>query len=171
MMRSPSNGNWMIPWIRMGRGSNERLQRFEDATEVSTVWATLGPHCQSECAWMDLCITERLSIDVTERPVELPSISDFSPGNGPHGPFAPGVTPLWSSLSLPSSGARLVPVRAPTEERRMQEPSADYDIEATPDYGGVKGMDHHVPPPAPKLVSKDERRSDDSGYVRPLRRR
>ena len=150
-------------------------QRFEDATEVSTVWATLGPRTVMirVCDPMDLCITERLSIDVTERPVELPSISDFS-------------FQEWTAWALRTGGDSAVVLalvavilvlgwfllRAPTEEEEDARAFGEtYDIEATPDYGGVKGMDHHVPPPAPKLVSKDERRSDDSGYVRPLRRR
>jgi hypothetical protein len=32
-------------------------------------------------------------------------------------------------------------------------------------------MDQHTPPPAPGILSKEERRNADSGYVRPLRRR
>ena len=125
-------------------------QRFEDATEVSTVWATLGPRTVMirVCDPMDLCITERLSIDVTERPVELPSISDFS-------------FQEWTAWALRTGGDSAVVLalvavilvlgwfllRAPTEEEEDARAFGEtYDIEATPDYGGVKGMDHHVPP-------------------------
>ena len=30
-------------------------------------------------------------------------------------------------------------------------------------------MDQHTPPPAPAILSKEERRSEESGYIRPLR--
>ena len=45
------------------------------------------------------------------------------------------------------------------------------DVEHVEVQGGLLGMDQHTPPPAPAILSKEERRSDKSGYVRPLRRR
>ena len=64
-------------------------------------------------------------------------------------------------------------MREPSDlEEEAKEAAETYtDIEHVEAQGGLLGMDHHLPPPAPKILSKDERRSDDSGYVRPLRRR
>ena len=63
-------------------------------------------------------------------------------------------------------------MRSPTEiEEEAEQAAATYDVEEVQSYGGILGMDHHTPPPAPGILSKDERRSDSSGYVRPLRRR
>ena len=57
-------------------------------------------------------------------------------------------------------------------EEEAKEAAETYtDIELVEAQGGLLGMDHHLPPPAPKILSKDERRNDESGYVRPLRRR
>jgi len=64
-------------------------------------------------------------------------------------------------------------MRQPTEleEEAKQAAEAYTDLETVETQGGLLGMDHHQPPPAPKILSKEERRNDDSGYVRPLRRR
>ena len=64
-------------------------------------------------------------------------------------------------------------MREPSElEEEAKEAAETYtDIEHVENQGGLLGMDHHLPPPAPKILSKEERRNDDSGYVRPLRRR
>jgi hypothetical protein len=63
-------------------------------------------------------------------------------------------------------------MRSPTElEEEAEQAAAAYEVEEVQSYGGVLGMDQHTPPPAPGILSKDERRSDSSGYIRPLRRR
>jgi hypothetical protein len=56
-------------------------------------------------------------------------------------------------------------------EEEAKKAAETYDVEHVESQGGLLGMDHHAPPPAPAILSKDERRSDDSGYIRPLRRR
>ena len=57
-------------------------------------------------------------------------------------------------------------------EEEAKEAAETYnDLERVETQGGLLGMDHHKPPPAPKILSKEERRNSDSGYVRPLRRR
>ena len=68
--------------------------------------------------------------------------------------------------------AQVLQAKEPGETAEAKEAAETYtDIEHVESQGGLLGMDHHMPPPAPKILSKDERRSDDSGYVRPLRRR
>ena len=56
-------------------------------------------------------------------------------------------------------------------EEEAEQAAATYEVDEVQSYGGILGMDHHTPPPAPGILSKDERRNDSSGYVRPLRRR
>ena len=63
-------------------------------------------------------------------------------------------------------------MRSPTEvEEDAGQAAAAYEVEEVQSYGGVLGMDQHTPPPTPGILSKDERRSDSSGYIRPLRRK
>ena len=63
-------------------------------------------------------------------------------------------------------------MRSPTEiEEEAEQAAATYEVDEVQSYGGVLGMDQHNPPPAPGILSKEERRSGSSGYIRPLRRR
>jgi len=54
------------------------------------------------------------------------------------------------------------------EEEDAEGASEAYDVEPTENTGGMLGMDHHSPPPKPKVLDRDERRSKNSGYVRPV---
>ena len=72
------------------------------------------------------------------------------------------ISGSWDDLDL---------IRLILEDEAKQAAEAYTDVEHVESQGGLLGMDHHTPPPAPGILSKDERRSDDSGYVRPLRRR
>ena len=63
-------------------------------------------------------------------------------------------------------------MRTPTEEEEDAEEAAEvYKVERVEVKNGIMGMDQHVAPPIPKVLSKEERRSNESGYVRPLRRK
>ena len=57
------------------------------------------------------------------------------------------------------------------EEEEAEESAKSYEVDKVEVEGGFLGMDHHEPPPTPKILSKDERRSKGSGYVRPVRSR
>jgi hypothetical protein len=39
------------------------------------------------------------------------------------------------------------------------------------EVNGMMGIDDHKAPPAPRILRKEERRDEASGYIRPLRRR
>ncbi len=60
-------------------------------------------------------------------------------------------------------------MRQPTE---IEEDAGDrqeaYDVSTVETEGGVLGMDHHAPPPKPKHLTSRDRRSKESGYVRPV---
>ncbi len=47
--------------------------------------------------------------------------------------------------------------------------SETYIVDEIESEGGLPGMDQHVPPPKPKYLTTDQRRSIESGYVRPIR--
>ena len=55
------------------------------------------------------------------------------------------------------------------DELDAQEMSETYIVDEIEAEGGLPGMDQHVPPPKPKYLTTDERRSTESGYVRPIR--
>ena len=60
-------------------------------------------------------------------------------------------------------------MRQPTEvEAEAGSEAENYDVSSVVTEGGVLGMDHHAPPPKPKHLTTIDRRSDDSGYVRPV---
>ena len=122
---------------------------------------------------MGVCVTHDKQITVLPKDSTPPSLSDFSIQD-------------WQEWFIDSSGesimvlALIVAVlilgwavmRSPTEiEEEAEQAAATYEVEEVQSYGGVLGMDQHAPPPAPGILSKEERRSGSSGYVRPLRRR
>ena len=60
-------------------------------------------------------------------------------------------------------------MRQPTEvEAEAGSEAENYDVSSVVTEGGVLGMDHHAPPPKPKHLTASDRRSDESGYVRPV---
>ena len=63
-------------------------------------------------------------------------------------------------------------MRAPTEdeEAATKDAEAYTDVERV-EVDGMLGIDDHRAPPAPRILRKEERRDDTSGYIRPLRRR
>jgi PKD repeat protein len=60
-------------------------------------------------------------------------------------------------------------MRQPTEiEAEAGSEDDNYDVSSVVTEGGVLGMDHHAPPPKPKHLTTTDRRSGESGYVRPV---
>ena len=60
-------------------------------------------------------------------------------------------------------------MRQPTEiEAEASAESENYDVTSVVSEGGVLGMDQHAPPPKPKHLTTTDRRSKESGYVRPV---
>ena len=125
------------------------------------------------CDSMGVCITKTGELTVLPEKTAEPSLSDFSVQD-------------WKDWIIDASGESIVVLvliiavlilgwavmRSPTEiEEEAEHAAAVYEVDEVQSYGGILGMDHHAPPPAPGILSKDERRNDSSGYVRPLRRR
>jgi PKD repeat protein len=60
-------------------------------------------------------------------------------------------------------------MRQPEEvEVAAEDAASTYDVAEVHTEGGILGMDQHTPPPKPKHLTKDDRRSQESGYVRPV---
>ena len=60
-------------------------------------------------------------------------------------------------------------MRQPEEiEVAAEEAASTYDVAEVHTEGGILGMDQHTPPPKPTHLTKDDRRSKESGYVRPV---
>ena len=121
---------------------------------------------------MDLC--DEFETDVTILPEQdaAPSLSDFSWDEWKSWMSDAGSDALgFIALILAALILGWLVMRRPNEtEEEAKQNAETYEVEHADD-GGLRGMDHHLPPPAPKFLSKQERRSDDSGYIRPLRRR
>ena len=146
-----------------------------DRIRVAASWEDVGIKSVrvSVCDGMGVCVYKDTEVTVLAEKVAEPSLSDFSLQD-------------WQEWLVDASGesflvlALIVAVlilgwavmRSPTEiEEEAEQAAQTYEVEEVQSFGGVLGLDQHKPPPAPKILSKDERRSDSSGYVRPLRRR
>ena len=57
------------------------------------------------------------------------------------------------------------------DEAEAEEFDQTFDVPEVKREGGLQGMDQHVAPPQPKYLTLEDRRDEDSGYVRPVRSR
>ena len=161
-----SNGNTMDDWVSPTGADGIRVAQSWDEVGVKMVRVSV-------CDGMGVCVYKDTEITVLDEKEPEPSLSDFSVKD-------------WQEWFVDASGesflvlALIVAVlilgwavmRSPTEvEEEAEQAAATYEVDEVQSYGGVLGMDQHNPPPAPGILSKDERRSGSSGYVRPLRRR
>lgn len=124
------------------------------------------------CDGMNLCDVAQTDVTVLPEQVADPSLSDFSLDEWKSWMSDAGSDALgFIALILAALILGWLVMRQPNEiEEEAKQNAETYDVEHADD-GGLLGMDHHNPPPAPKILSKQERRSGESGYVRPLRRR
>ena len=161
------DGDPMNDWLTPIAGSPVRTINTWDATGFYTVLVEV-------CDGMGQCDILTEDIEVVPEPEGPPSLSDFSADEWKSW-VADAGSDLATFLALIVVALVLgwLVMREPSSiEEDAKDAAETYtDIEHVETQGGLLGMDHHMPPPAPKILSKEERRSDDSGYVRPLRRR
>jgi PKD repeat protein len=124
------------------------------------------------CDGMGLCDVAQTDVTVLPEQVADPSLSDFSWDEWKSWMSDAGSDALgFIALILAALILGWLVMRQPNDiEEEAKQNAETYDVEHADD-GGLLGMDHHNPPPAPKILSKQERRNDESGYIRPLRRR
>jgi PKD repeat protein len=163
---SDGNGDTADDWVTPSGADGIRVATSWDEAGLSTVRVSV-------CDGMGVCVQKDLEVTILNEKSAEPSLSDFSMQD-------------WQDWLVDASGESMVVIgliiavlilgwavmRSPTElEEEAEQAAAAYEVEEVQSYGGVLGMDQHTPPPAPGILSKDERRSDSSGYIRPLRRR
>tara|TARA_B110000444_G_scaffold259360_2_gene302916 strand:- start:66590 stop:70792 length:4203 start_codon:yes stop_codon:yes gene_type:complete len=162
-----NNGDPADDWIEPPSGS---------VTRVTGSWSEVGTYTirLEICDSIGICDSMDEEIDVNPVPSDPPSLSDFSVEEW-KGWLADAGSDLATFVALITVALILgwLVMRDPSElEDEAKQAAETYtDVEHVESQGGLLGMDHHTPPPAPGILSKDERRSDDSGYIRPLRRR
>ena len=162
-----NNGNPADDWIEPQSGSETRIIGIWD--EIGTYTIRL-----EVCDSVGICESMDQEFDVNPEPSAPPSLSDFSVDEWKSW-LADAGSDLATFVALIAVALILgwLVMREPTdlEDEAKQAAETYTDVEHVEDQGGLLGMDHHAPPPAPGILSKDERRSDESGYTRPLRRR
>jgi len=162
------NGNGIL-------GDDYVKEALTKGSSSSHTWETPGDaHLFLEvCDGLDVCDLMKVEIEVISEPEDDPSLSEFSADE-------------WKSWLSDMGGESAVVLgliaavlilgwlvmRQPEDlEEQAEVAAAAYEVDEVESFGGVLGMDQHTPPPAPALMSVEERRSSDSGYVRPLRGR
>ena len=126
------------------------------------------------CDGMGICVQEMITIEINEGPEKTPTLSDFNwqdakawlSDAGGESAFVLGL--IFLVLIL---GWLVMRTPADLDEEEAAEAAQAYDVQNVEAEGGVLGMDQHEPPPKPKILSKEDRRNSDSGYIRPVRGR
>ena len=143
-------------------------------TLVTIVWEEPGEAILrvKVCDGMKLCDEHEIDVTILPEQDADPSLSDFSWDEWKSWMSDAGTDALgYIVLIIAALILGWLVMRQPNEiEEEAKQNAETYDVEHADD-GGLLGMDHHAPPPAPKILSKQERRNDESGYIRPLRRR
>ena len=145
-------------------------------SRASTNWEEPGTYTVLilVCDGFGTCSSMYSEVEVTIEPSSRPSLSEFSADEWKSWLADAGSEfAKFMGLIIVALILGYLWLREPSEiEEAAKEAAETYnDLERVENQGGMLGMDHHKPPPAPKILSKDERRNSESGYVRPLRRR
>ena len=161
------NGNPADDWVSPNPATESRVTGSWD--EVGTYTLRI-----EVCDNVGICDSMDLEIEVIPEASAPPSLSDFSVDDWKSW-LADAGSDLATFVALIAVALILgwLVMREPSdlEDEAKQAAESYTDVEHVEAQGGLLGMDQHSPPPAPGILSKDERRSDDSGYIRPLRRR
>jgi hypothetical protein len=120
------------------------------------------------------CTVGIIEIEVLSKKEEIGAFSDFDwkdwrewlAGAGSESAFVLGLISAvlilgWLVMRSPSID----------EEEDAEDAALVYNVDKVEIEGGSLGMDQHVAPPTPKILSKEERRAKESGYIRPVRSR
>ena len=147
----------------------------EDTYRVATLYEEAGRRTirLEACDALNQCAVMDLEIDVSPESTLPPSLSDFSREDWGAWMRSIGAdAALFLGLVIAALVLGYLVMRAPTEdeEAATKDAEAYTDVERV-EVDGMLGIDDHRAPPAPRILRKEERRDEASGYVRPLRRR
>jgi len=122
------------------------------------------------CDGVDVCTSKQfeitvLGIDDDEGPLSISDLTlkDLVPDAG-----SAGLLALVAAVLLLGW---LIMRQKDEEELDALGRVETYDVQEVVKEGGLQGMDQHNPPPQPKYLTIEERRSKESGYIRPIRTR
>ena len=143
---------------------------------IESLWNESGSYTiiVEACDSLGICTSMEETLQVSPKPDPEPSLSDFeledwtSWVKDAGSDLATYIALIAVALIL---GWLVLRESSELEDEAKQAAETYTDVEHVEVQGGLLGMDQHTPPPAPGILSKEERRSEDSGYVRPLRRR
>ena len=147
----------------------------DDTYRVATVYDDAGRRTIriQACDALNQCDVMDLDIDVAPQSTLPPSLSEFSREDWGAWMRSIGAdAALFLALVVAALVLGYLVMRAPTddEEAATKDAEAYTDVERV-NVDGMLGIDDHRAPPAPRILRKEERRDEASGYVRPLRRR
>ena len=158
------NDDWIIP---KDNAVNYRISALWNESNSYTIVV-------EACDGIGVCAIMTEDVEVTPKPDPQPSLSDFeledwsSWVKDAGSDLATYIALIAVALIL---GWLVLRESSDVEDEAKQAAESYTDVEHVEVQGGLLGMDQHTPPPAPAILSKEERRSEDSGYIRPLRRR
>ena len=118
------------------------------------------------CDDTNACTIKAFQIEVADNDDSGPrSLSDFELSD-----LLPSDSSSWLILALVAIVLILgwAVMRQPNEEEQAVDDQPTYDVTEVQTEGGILGMDQHTPPTKPKNLDREDRRSNDSGYVRPV---
>ncbi|MEC9161974.1 MAG: PKD domain-containing protein, partial [Candidatus Thermoplasmatota archaeon] len=147
----------------------------EDTYRVAVVYEEAGRRTVriEACDALNQCAMLDVDIDVAPESTLPPSLSEFSREDWSAWMRSIGAdAALFLGLVIAALVLGYLVMRAPTEdeEAATKDAEAYADVERV-EVDGMLGIDDHRAPPAPRILRKEERRDEASGYVRPLRRR
>jgi hypothetical protein len=118
------------------------------------------------CDDTEACTIKAFQIEVDDDDDSGPrSLSDFELSD-----LIPSDGSSWLILALVAIVLILgwAIMRQPNEEEQAIDEQPTYDVTEVQTEGGILGMDQHTPPSKPSHLDREDRRSNDSGYVRPV---
>ena len=143
---------------------------------ISALWNESGSYKikVEACDGIGICVLLYEEIEVIPKPDAEPSLSDFELEDWSSWAKEAGsdLATYFALIAVALILGWLVLRESSDVEDEAKQAAETYtEVEHVEVQGGLLGMDQHSPPPAPGILSKEERRNDQSGYVRPLRRR
>ena len=149
------DGDFQNDWIISSEVPNLRWNESGTYTVIAMV-----------CDDTDACTIKAFQIVVDDNEDTGPrSLSDFELSD-----LVPSDSSSWLILALVAIVLLLgwAIMRQPSEEEQAVDEQPTYDVTEVQTEGGILGMDQHTPPSKPSHLDREDRRSRDSGYVRPV---